>query len=374
MAPSLDELRRFALRRSLFTQATLERALETLGFVQADPIRAPARAQDLILMQRVRDYRAGELERRYESLEVEEDFFINYGFLAREAHALMHPRSGLERYTRARERQAERVLEFVQQQGSAHPRDVERALGSGTEKNYWGGLSNVTTRLLDGLHYRGLLRVARREGGIRVYAPARPHRVPEPGDEAERLDALIDLVVQKYAPLPASSLAYAVNRLRYAAPQWQPELKAGLKRARERLGHTEAAGHEWYWPAAEQLASRRRGSASDERVRLLSPFDPVVWDRKRFELFWGWQYRFEAYTPVAKRKLGYYALPLVWDARAVGWANLSFVDGRLTASFGYTEPKLAKDPAFRRALDAELARFERFLTPRRASERSSRPR
>ena len=372
MAQPLDELRRFALRRSLFVPTTLERALEALGFVQADPIRAPARAQDLILTQRVRDYRAGELERRYEELEVEEDFFINYGFLAREAHALMHPRSGLERYTRARERLAQRVLEFVHEQGSAHPRDVERALGSGTEKNYWGGLSNTTTRLLDGLHYRGLLRVARREAGIRVYAPARPHRVLEPGAEAGTLDALIDLVVRKYAPLPASSLVYAVNRLRYAAPQWKAELKPGLKRARERLAHTEAAGSEWYWPADERLASGRRASGSDERVRLLSPFDPVVWDRKRFELFWGWQYRFEAYTPVAKRKLGYYALPLFWDARAIGWANLSLVDGRLAATFGYTEPKLAKDPVFRRALDAELARFERFLTPRPARPSRSR--
>jgi uncharacterized protein YcaQ len=366
MAPSLDELRRFALRRSLFAPTTLGRAIEALGFVQADPIRAPARAQDLILLQRVRDYRAGELEERYETLEVEEDFFINYGFLARSAHALMHPRSGLERYARARERHAQRVLDFVHEHGHAHPRDVERALGGGSEKNYWGGLSKTTTRLLDGLHYRGLLRVARREAGIRVYAPALPHRVLAPGDEHANLDALIDLVVRKYAPLPAASLVYAVNRLRYAAPQWTSELKAGLKRARERLAHAEVAGIDWYWPAGERIDSRRRArSALDERARLLSPFDPVVWDRKRFELFWGWPYRFEAYTPVAKRKLGYYALPLFWDARAVGWGNLSFVDGRLTATFGYTEPKLVKDPAFRRALDAELARFERFLVPRR---------
>ena len=47
-------------------------------------------------------------------------------------------------------------------------------------------------------------------------------------------------------------------------------------------------------------------------VRLLTPFDPIVWDRRRFELLWGWAYRFEAYTPVAKRKLGYYALPMLW--------------------------------------------------------------
>ena len=51
-------------------------------------------------------------------------------------------------------------------------------------------------------------------------------------------------------------------------------------------------------------------------MRLLAPFDPVVWDRRRFEMFWGWAYRFEAYTPAAKRQLGYYALPLLWRDQA----------------------------------------------------------
>jgi uncharacterized protein YcaQ len=365
MAPSLDELRRFALRRSLFAPTTLEGAIERLGFVQADPIRAPARAQDLSLMQRVRGYRAGDLEARYAELEIEEDFFINYGFLSRACHALMHPRSVLERYPRARERQAQRILEFVREHGSAHPRDVERHLGSGTEKNYWGGLSKTTTRLLDGLHYRGLLRVTRREAGIRVYAPAHQYAEPRTADERANIDALIDVVVGKYAPLPAASLAYAVGRLRYAAPQWRGGLKAGLLRAKARLAHAEVGGSTWYWPASERIDSGRRARApADEQVRLLSPFDPVVWDRRRFELFWGWPYRFEAYTPVARRKLGYYALPLFWDARAVGWANLSFTDGELDVKLGYTESKVSKAPAFRRALEAELARFERFLTAR----------
>ena len=78
---TLDDLRRFAVARSLFAPTTLRRAIARMGFVQADPIRAPARAQDLILRQRVKGYRAGDLERRYESLGIEEDFFVNYGFV-----------------------------------------------------------------------------------------------------------------------------------------------------------------------------------------------------------------------------------------------------------------------------------------------------
>ena len=72
-------------------------------------------------------------------------------------------------------------------------------------------------------------------------------------------------------------------------------------------------------------------------MRLLAPFDPVVWDRRRFELFWGWAYRFEAYTPAPKRKLGYYALPLLWRDRVIGWGNLSVKNGDLQADFRYVD-------------------------------------
>src|SRR5438105_10759353 len=93
MLISLDDLRRFACAYSFFTPTTLKSALHRLGFVQADPIRAPARAQDLTLRHRVKDYRAGDLERRYAKLGVEEDFFVTYGFVTSSIQALMHPRS-----------------------------------------------------------------------------------------------------------------------------------------------------------------------------------------------------------------------------------------------------------------------------------------
>src|SRR5690242_2983416 len=92
MRITLDDLRRFAVARSLFTPTTLKGALNKLGFVQADPTRAPARAQDLMLRHRVKDYRAGDLERRYAKLGIEEDFFVTYGFVTKSVQALMHPR------------------------------------------------------------------------------------------------------------------------------------------------------------------------------------------------------------------------------------------------------------------------------------------
>ncbi len=98
-----------------------------------------------------------------------------------------------------------------------------------------------------------------------------------------------------------------------------------------------------------------------DAARLLAPFDPVVWDRRRFELFWGWAYRFEAYTPRAKRKLGYYALPLLWRDRVIGWGNLSVTDGGLLADFGYVDSRPPRERAFARELGAELQRMREFL-------------
>jgi hypothetical protein len=96
-------------------------------------------------------------------------------------------------------------------------------------------------------------------------------------------------------------------------------------------------------------------------VRLLAPFDPIVWDRRRFEAFWGWAYRFEAYTPPEKRKLGYYALPLLDGVRVVGWGNLAADEGRLQARIGTRPGVRRRDPVLRRELEAELDRMRRFL-------------
>jgi uncharacterized protein YcaQ len=359
MGPDLAHLRRFAIRRSLFTATTLEDAIATFGFVQADPIRAPARAQDLTLRHRVEGYRAGDLERRYHELAIEEDFFINYGFVTRDLQSLMHPRLGVPApWSRAQGKGAGQILKFVRERGAVHPREVDEKFAHGTVTNYWGGSSNATTHLLDLMHYRGLLRIVRRDAGIRVYGVRETPKVAVAKRErAARLDALIDVAVAKYAPLPAQSLSQLVARLRYAVPQWTNELKPALDRARRRLAHARIDATEWYWPAAESID----GDVALDSVRLLAPFDPLVWDRRRFEIFWGWPYRLEAYTPVKKRSFGYYALPLLWRDRVIGWGNLSGTNGTLDAKLGFISGRPPREREFKRELDAELVRFRAFL-------------
>lgn len=355
---TITALRRFAVTRSLFPPTTLARAIDTLGFVQADPIRAPARAQDLTLRPRVQGYRAGDLERHYGRLPIEEDVFINYGFVTRKVYGLMHPRSGLS--PSAANKRAAALLAFVREQSTVHPREVDSHFAHGRVTNYWGGSSSATTRMLEAMHYKGVLRVAGREGGIRLYSAREPGGdvIGAPARRA-RVDALVDVVVAKYAPVPAASLSFIISRLRYAVPQWRAGLRRALVRARQRLSQTTVDGQAWYWPADEVPGA----SEAPESVRLLAPFDPVVWDRRRFELLWDWAYRFEAYTPEPRRKLGYYALPLLWRDRVIGWANVAFRDGQLHATFGYVGGRPPRDRAFRREIDAELERFRAFLSP-----------
>ena len=363
---STADLRRFAVTRSLRPTESLEEALERAGFVQADPIRSPARAQDLTLRPRVRDYRAGDLDNHYASLPIEEDFFINYGFVTRRLQSLMHPRASIT--PTASNRRAKAILEFVRERREAHPRDVDAHFAHGRVTNFWGGSSSATTHLLEAMHYKGMVRVSRRENGIRIYA-VQEHGAG-PRDAAGRrahLDSLVDVLVNLYAPIPAASLTFILSRLRYATPHWNNDIKGSIDRAKKRLARAAIDGHTWYWPADELLSD-----AEPSTVRLLAPFDPVVWDRRRFELLWDWGYRFEAYTPAPKRKHGYYALPMLWRDRVIGWANISARTDGIDADLGYVSGRAPRERGFRQALDEELEAMRRFLTPRPVSQSTRR--
>jgi len=357
---ALRDLRRFAIARSLFGPSTLSGAFDRFRFVQADPIRAPARAQDLTLRHRVADYHAGDLDLQYQALDLEEDVFVNYGYVSRSLSALMHPRTASSRPPAPRSARERAIVAFLNERGEAHPREVDQQFSHGTVTNYWGRPSRATTHLLEEMQYRGLVRVVRRDHGIRIYAARQDGAVSETsaGRDA-RLDALVDVVVAKYAPLPLPSLAMVVGRLRYAVPQWRGALKQALHRARHRLAHARVDDIEWYWPVGESP----QGDGPDQAVRLLTPFDPIVWDRRRFELLWGWRYRFEAYTPPSNRKLGYYALPMLWRDAIIGWANVTTRNRDIDVEAGYVATR-PRNRTFSRELDAELDRLRTFLSDR----------
>jgi uncharacterized protein len=345
----LQSLRAHAVRSSLFAPTSLDAAVASLGFVQLDPIRAPARAADLILRHRVADYRAGDLDRAYPEMPVAEDYLHVYGVMPAPTQDLLHPRPAFAWHVeREHPRLGARILAHVRAHGVTHPRDLRATLGTQSIRNGWGGSSAATTRMLEALQFRGRLRVARREAGIRLYALAEA-RPPARAACARAADVLA-LLLRLYAPLPEGSLR---KLARMVSGISIPEGAAAQALARMLAGRTvrrvAAQGTTFVLPADDVLETE-----IEDRVALLAPFDPVVWDRLRFACFWGWDYRFEAYTPPARRRFGYYALPLLWRDDVIGWANAASVDGTLRVSVGFAKVR-PRGAAFRRALEAEAA-------------------
>ncbi len=346
----MDELRRYAIASSLFPATSLGRAIGKLGFVQADPIRSPARAQDLILRHRVKDYREGDLERKYRILRLEEDFVYAYGFMPPATWRLLHPRTA-----RALTAGEASVLEIVSSRKQVHPRELEVPLGREREMNAWGGYSKATTRALERLHHLGLVRIAGRDRGIKLYAPVKHSHEPE--TPLERLRQLTLLIIKILTPISVPSLRATLVHLRRVSPQlpWDSGALENLT-SEGGLSSGEVDGVRYLWPAG-----RLKREEPDDVIRFLAPFDPLVWDRKRFEHFWGWRYRFEAYTPPSKRKLGYYALPMLWRTSVVGWVNISRQGQAIEIEPGFVSGTKPVDRAFRRAFEAEESRMRRFL-------------
>ena len=372
--PSLGWLRRQAVGWSLPRRAGgLAETLAELEFVQADPIRAPARAQDLILRQRVRGYRAGDLDRHYPTLDVDEDVLYAYGFVARRLRPYLHPRrnrhapDGEFTFTG----RAAEVLAFVRERGVTHPRDVQEHFGHERVTNGWGGTSSATTVDLEVLRHYGYLRVADRVAGVRRYEVAPP--LTDPLDLDERLREVVLRIARTLAPAPEASLSTAAGiMVRWTRPPGDRLGGRAIIRdllARGSLAAADVAGTRYVWPADLTPVE----ADPPARVRFLAPFDPVVWDRRRFGQLWGWEYRFEAYTPVAKRVLGYYAMPLLWRDRVIGWANCANPNPNPSANpkpnaspnanvqIGYVD-RAPAGAGYVTALDAEIERLRAFLT------------
>ena len=117
----------------------------------------------------------------------------------------MHPRADLSDWSTARRKKVQALLEFVRERGTAHPREVDAHFSHGRVTNYWGGSSTATTHLLEAMHYRSLLRVARRDRGVRIYAVH--EHAPGPADAAARaahIDALVDVLVRQVRTPPGA--------------------------------------------------------------------------------------------------------------------------------------------------------------------------
>lgn len=349
--------------------------IRRLGFVQLDSINTVARAHDVILYSRRPGYRTQNLKRLYER---DRGLFEHWTHDAAMIPMAFYPHWHLrfqrdtellrKRWRNWRrdgfEAQFETVLNHVRDHGPVSSSDVgkDEKKGSG---GWWDWHPSKTA--LEYLWRSGALAVVGREGFQKRYDLT--ERVIEehlrPGarcDEAATVNWLCSAALDRLGFATSGELAAFWDTASAAeAKAWCAEqLRRGeleeieveqadgnLRKVFARPGTLEAAGE--------------LGSAPG-RMRVLSPFDPALRDRKRAERLFGFYYRIEVFTPAPKRQYGYYVFPLIEGARLVGRIDMKADrDADLLRVTAVWPEKGVKWGAARiRRLEAELDRVARF--------------
>lgn len=342
----INKLKPHTLAQTLFPPTTLKKAVNKLGFVQIDPIKSPATAHDLVLRHRVNDYHVKDIEREYSKLNLEEDYLFAHGYMTQDIFNLLHPRTPakLDKFD-------QQVLETIQTLDEIYPKDLEKHFEKKSEINWWGGNSNATRMALDRLHYYGYVRVTGRQSGFRIYKAFTPTQLEMTNEE--RLSKIVMSIVNIMAPVTTKTLQQSMHRIHRHFGQTRPIINNLLKTGQ--LEQQTIDGLTYIW------SPNNLPKMTDHvGVKFLSPFDPVVRDRFRFQHLWGWNYQFEAYVPAAKRIRGYYAMPLLYNNDVIGWANVKNINGELNVDLGFIKER-PKSKEFEKQLEEEILKMKIFL-------------
>jgi hypothetical protein len=366
------------------TPARLRRTIHGLGYVQVDTINVLERAHHLTLASRLDGYRPGLLDRLQSRGSVFEHWTHDASIIPIEFFPYWKVR--FERYRRRgidgpwwRERFGDdparhlrRVLKRIEREGPLRSIDFEHAAhGAG---GWWNWKPDKAA--LEHLWRCGRLAIARREGFQKVYDLT--ERVypdaaaqPRPGARAhvdwacaEALDRLGvatsgELAGFWRAVTPAEARAWCVRAVREG-------------RAVEVTVAPDNGSAPWRAVARPDCEARAaRLPAAPPRIRLLSPFDPVVRDRRRAQRLFGFDYRFEGFTPAPKRRFGYYVLPILEGDQLVGRLDpkLHRDRGLLEVKGVWWEPGVKPTRARRALLDAALGRLAGLVGAERVIRR-----
>jgi hypothetical protein len=286
---------------------------------------------------------------------------------------------GLKHAQRTLERDGEKVAQLLQQIADTGPvRSADFSRSDAPSSPWWGWKDEK--RWLEALFANGDLMVARREKFQRVY------------DLTGRVlpASLQDQALPSPAQVRTHMLERTVRALGVAKAAWLHDyfrLKPRFSRAE--LDAAVAAGtliqvdvEGWdttgYAHADDAPLLRRaaRGTLEATHTALLSPFDPVVWDRARASDFFGFDYRLECYTPEAKRRYGYFVLPVLWRGELIGRldAKAHRADGVLEVKSLHCESPAGWAAAQIHDVAQALWRFARWQGLSRVSMGATEPR
>ncbi|MGE0580573.1 MAG: winged helix-turn-helix domain-containing protein [Steroidobacteraceae bacterium] len=346
-------------------------AVEHLGYVQIDTIHVIERCHHQILYTRIPDYERSHLHR---AQAIDKSVFEYW------THALAYvPTRDLRYFRRAMlsgwrrhsgwfgtvtSADLRKVLARIRREGALTIRDIDDDVL--VDKTHEWASRKPSKRALQAAFFQGRLVVSERRGMVKTYELADRHfgwaRPPAAAPEREVAGYLLDRALRSQGLVSLDSICHL------DAPR-KPALRR-LIGQRVRAGALvpvsfEGAGKTAYW--ASPMALEEAAPLDSAQVHVLSPFDPLVIQRRRLAQFFGYEHRFEAYVPKAKRQFGYFAQPVLVGDRIVAAIDLKAdrERGRLLVqqwNWIGKQPRRLLTPTIEEALH----RFERFQLARGA--------
>lgn len=343
-------------------------AVAHLGYVQIDTINVIERSHHHILFSRIPAYRRADL-RQAQSVDrsvfeywthalsyVPADDFRFFLPAMRE-----HKREGHKWYASVTPADMRKVMRLLRA-GPLTIRDIEDDVL--TEKEHLWQSRKPSKRALQLAFYTGVATVSARQGMLKTYELMTRHfgwdKLPKPAPSKDITAYLLDRALRSQGVVSLDSICHLDAPSKKAV--------AGLIASRVRRGELvpvaiDGAGKQEHWATPSALEAS--GEVSPDLVHILSPFDPLIIQRKRTNLIFGYNHLFEAYVPKAKRKLGYFALPVLVGDEIVAALDLKSdrQDKKLLMqkwTWVGQGKKTAGRKELKRVIEEELDRFERF--------------
>ncbi len=367
---SAEEARRIWLRAQRLDQAApfgagseaTRAAVEHLGYVQIDTINVIERSHHHILWTRIPEYRRADL---HQALAVEKSVFEYW------THALAYiPTRDFRFFMADMERHRENPVKWF---GSVSQADLRRIVGRVrkdgalsirdidddelVEKDHPWASRKPSKRALQMAFFAGLLTVSERAGMLKSYELTDRHfgwaRKPRKASEAQIAEYLLDRALTAQGIVSLDSICHLDAPRKKAVAE---VIEARVRRRKLVPVAVEEAGRQMHWMAQGTEAP----SLAERVVHLLSPFDPLVIQRKRLRLFFGYDHLFEAYVPKEKRVLGYFALPVLAGDRIVAAIDLKTDRAAGKLLIQKWTWVVEGSESYKPPIEEALHRFERF--------------
>ena len=358
------------------TRATLDRTLTRTGVLQVDSVNVLQRAHFMPLYSRMGPYDVDLLRRAQRATASRPRRLVEYwahvqALMPVELWPLMRQR--MESYRAERGKWGftadatlePQVLDAVRDRGPVTARDLEDELSTGPRtKEHWGWNWSEARKVLDYLYLVGEVAIAGRNSQFEVLydvpervLPAAVLAAPTPTPQ-EAVTELVRRAARSHGVASGACLA-DYYRLRLQPAPGKASVKVAIDELVEAGELVPVAVQGW-----KRQAYLHRDARVPRRVTartLLSPFDPVVWERSRAEALFGFFYRIEIYVPADKRVHGYYVLPFLLGDRLVARVDLKAdrATGRLLVPGAFAEPCAPAETADE--LAAELRRLAGWL-------------